>query len=79
VPREPQKNDDQTEQAPGRNRGRFSTKIHVSVDGLGTPLRLILPPGQAGDSPQAAALIAGYDVEVLLIRLLPSRCAFPPG
>jgi hypothetical protein len=44
------KNGDQTEQALGRSRGGFNTRIHVSVDGLGKPLRFILKPGQAGDS-----------------------------
>ena len=32
----------QTAQALGRSRGGFSTKIHVSVDSLGNPLRFIL-------------------------------------
>jgi transposase len=36
------------------------------VDGLGNPLRLILTPGQAGDSPQAATLIAGCDAEFII-------------
>ncbi len=56
----------QAEQTLGRSRGGFSTKIHISVDGLGNPLRLILTPGQAGDSPQAAALIAGYDADYVI-------------
>jgi transposase len=60
------KDDGQAEQDLGRSRGGFSTKIHISVDGLGNPLRLILTPGQAGDSPQAAALIAGYDAEYVI-------------
>ena len=35
-------NGGQAAQALGRSRGGFSTKIHVSVDGLGNPLRFIL-------------------------------------
>ncbi len=42
----PQKNGGQAEQALGRSRGGFSTKIHVTVDGLGYPLRLHLTAGQ---------------------------------
>jgi transposase len=60
------KNGGQAEQALGRSRGGFSTKIHISVDGLGNPLRLILTPGQAGDSPQAADLIADGDAECII-------------
>lgn len=37
-----------------------TTKIHVAVDALGNPLRLILTPGQAHDSTQAEALIDGF-------------------
>jgi transposase len=60
------KNGDQAEQALGRSRGGFSSKIHISVDGLGNPLRLRLTPGQAGDSPQAAPLMTGYDAEYVI-------------
>jgi transposase len=67
-------------QAIGRSRGGPTTKIHVAVDALGNPLRLILTPGQAHDSTQAAALIEGlaaqhviadkaYDVEWFRARL----------
>jgi hypothetical protein len=35
-----QKNGEQADQALGRSRGGFSTKIHVSTDGLGNPLRV---------------------------------------
>lgn len=47
-------------QAIGRSRGGPTTKIHVAVDALGNPLRLILTPGQAHDSTQAEALIDGF-------------------
>ena len=53
-------------QALGRSRGGFSTKIHVSVDGLGNPLRFILTGGQQHDITQAEELIAGYAGEHVL-------------
>lgn len=53
----PKKTGGQTEQALGRSRGGFSTKIHISVDGLGNPLRLLLTGGQRHDITQAEALI----------------------
>lgn len=40
--------------------------MHVCVDALGNPLRLILTPGPAADITQAAALIAGFDTEVVI-------------
>jgi transposase len=40
------------EQALGRSRGGWSTKIHLAVDGGGRPLALHLTGGQAADSPQ---------------------------
>lgn len=48
------------EQALGRSRGGFSTKIHITVDGLGNPLRFRLSAGQRHDITQAEALIAGF-------------------
>jgi transposase len=36
------------------------------VDALGNPLRLLLTAGQCHDSPQASALIAGYEPRVLI-------------
>ena len=55
---EPQKNGGQAEQALGRSRGGFSTKIHVTVDGLGYPLRLHLTAGQRHD------IIKAHDLTV---------------
>ena len=60
------KNGGQASQALGRSRGGFSTKIHVSVDGLGNPLRFILTGGQRHDITQAEELIAGYAGEQVL-------------
>ena len=55
---EPQKNGGQAEQALGRSRGGFSTKIHLTTDGLGYPLRIRLTAGQRHDILQAHDLIA---------------------
>ena len=54
------------EQALGRSRGGFSTKIHITVDALGNPLRLILTAGQRNDCTQAAALIAGFETDYVI-------------
>lgn len=43
----------------GRSRGGLTTKIHMAVDALGRPLKLILTPGQRGDAPIAPALLEG--------------------
>jgi transposase len=56
----------QEAQALGRSRGGFSTKIHIAVDALGNPLRLLLTAGQRHDSPQASALIGGYEPQALI-------------
>ena len=80
----PKKSDAQAE-ALGRSRGGFSTKLHVVCDALGNPLKLLLTPGQAGDSPQAEPLLVplvdqragveailadmGYDTDALLAQI----------
>jgi transposase len=66
VRREPQKNGGQAEQALGRSRGGFSTKIHVTVDGLGNPLRLYLTAGQRHDIIQAHDLIVDLNFDYLI-------------
>lgn len=48
--------DTQAQEALGRSRGGFTTKIHALVDALGNPLRFILTPGQRHDITQAEAL-----------------------
>ena len=63
---EPQKNGGQAEQALGRSRGGFSTKIHVTVDGLGFPLRLYLTAGQRHDIIKAHDLIADLAFDFVL-------------
>ncbi len=57
VPLAPKKSE---KQALGRSRGGFSSKVHVSVNGLGKPLRFCLSPGQAHDITQADSLIEGF-------------------
>lgn len=53
-------------QALGRSRGGFSTKLHVIVNGLGMPVDFRLTPGQAADITQAEALLENYDFDVVL-------------
>ena len=50
-------------QALGRSRGGFRCKIHLTVDGLGNPLRMRLTDGQCHDSTQAQALLDGFPFE----------------
>jgi transposase len=52
-----------SDQALGRSRGGFSTKVHVNVDGLGNPLRFTLRGGQRHDITQADELIEDYEFE----------------
>ncbi len=42
----------------GRSRGGLTTKLHVAVDALGNPLRVILSAGQVADIEHAGALIS---------------------
>ena len=61
-----QKNGGQADQALGRSRGGFSTKIHVTVDGLGNPLRLALTAGQRHDILKAHDMVVGLDFDALI-------------
>ena len=54
------------EQAIGRSRGGLSTKIHVTVDGLGNPLRFCLSAGQRHDITQAQNFVIGFVFERLI-------------
>jgi transposase len=47
----------QQDQALGRSRGGFSTKLHLKVDLDGRPLAFQLTEGQASDSPQFEVLL----------------------
>jgi transposase len=56
----------QAQQALGRSRGGFSTKIHIAVDALGNPLRLILTAGQEADVTQGAPLIKDFEAQAVI-------------
>ena len=60
------KNGTQQEQALGRSRGGFSTKIHILVDALGLPLRFILTAGQRHDITQAEALLDSFQADYVI-------------
>ncbi len=55
-----------SDQALGRSRGGFSSKIHTKVDSLGMPLKFIITGGQRADSTQAIPLMAGSPCDALL-------------
>jgi transposase len=54
------------EQALGRSRGGFSTKLHAAVDALGNPLGFTLTPGQRADITQAERLLEPHPVEAVI-------------
>lgn len=62
----PRKRGNQAQQALGRSRGGFSTKLHLTVEALGNSLRFLLTAGQCADSPQAQLLIADLFFERLI-------------
>lgn len=53
-------------QALGRSRGGFSTKIHASTDALGNPTRFILTGGNCADYSQALNLLDGQKADAVL-------------
>ncbi|NUP44245.1 MAG: IS5 family transposase, partial [Streptomyces sp.] len=59
----------QTGECPGRSRGGFTTKIHLSADGRCRVPSLVLTPGQHGDSPQLERALRAVRVP----RLRPGR------
>ena len=48
------------EQGVGRSRGGNTSKIHLVGDGAGNGLGWQVTAGQAGDAPEAAALLAPW-------------------
>jgi transposase len=58
--------DDAPDQALGRSRGGFSTKIHIVVDALGNPLDFVLTAGQAHDVKQAPGLLTGRRTDYVI-------------
>lgn len=85
------KKDSQEQEALGRSRGGFSTKIHALVDGLGNPLRFFLTGGQRHEIIKAEALTTdiqdaiviadkGYDSNAFIDILNQKTCiaVIPP-
>jgi DDE family transposase len=56
----------QKDQALGRSRGGFGTKIRGSFDGLGHPRELLVTAAQESDIAQAETLLAGHRLEVVI-------------
>jgi len=56
----------QQNEALGRSRGGFTTKIHAACDSHGNPVRFILTAGQASDYTQALALLENMKAEAVL-------------
>lgn len=54
------------DEALGRSRGGFTTKIHVVTDGLGNPLDFVVTGGQVADISQAEALLAPIPAQTVL-------------
>jgi len=53
-------------EALGRSRGGFSTKLHIACDGLGKPVTLVLTPGQDHDVTQGPTLIANSEAKKII-------------
>ena len=62
MPRARKKN----EEALGRSRGGFGTKIHVAVDAVGAPIKLLFTPGQESDISHGPELIAGCGAAAII-------------
>ena len=56
----------QADQALGRSRGGFGTKIHGSFTPLGHPVTLTLTAAQEADITQAEALLAAHQPEAVI-------------
>lgn len=56
----------QGDEAIGKSKGGLSTKVHVSVDALGNPRRIILTVGQAHDIRTAPALVKGEATQAVV-------------
>jgi transposase len=54
------------DQALGRSRGGFGTKIHLAVDSLGNPVSIHLSPGQDADVTHGEALLGDHQVEAVI-------------
>ena len=56
----------QDQEALGRSKGGFSTKIHALVDALGNPIKFIVTPGQRHEITQADSLVQDLKNTMLL-------------
>ena len=56
----------QTDEALGRSRGGFSTKIHFIVGALGNPVEFILTAGQEAYVSQTEPLIAVHEADAFI-------------
>jgi transposase len=56
----------QDDQALGKSRGGFGTKVHGSFDGLGHPVELLVTAANESDIAQADALLADHAPEVVI-------------
>ena len=56
----------QENQALGRSRGGFTTKLHILVDSLGNPLRFRCTKGQMHDIKMAYELLDGHAFQFLM-------------
>ena len=54
------------DQALGRSRGGFGTKLHLGVEALGLPLEIHLSPGQDADITHAEAVLGDHQPEAVL-------------
>jgi transposase len=54
------------DQALGRSRGGFGTKIHLAVDSLGNPVSIHLSPGQDADISHANELLGDRQAQAVL-------------
>ena len=52
-------------QSIDRSKGGLTTKIHLVVDALGNPIRMLLTPGQTADISKAHTLLHGLNAGVL--------------
>ena len=59
------------DEALGRSKGGFSTKLHLACDGKGRPLSVVLTPGQRNGSTQLEGLLEG--VRIARPQSLPGR------
>jgi len=81
----------QEQEALGRSKGGFTTKIHAMVDALGNVLKVIITPGQKSDITEAKNLIEdirdasvlgdkGYDSDDFRVTIQSQNCSpvIPP-